>query len=266
MLLPKAVPDITGSFLTTIDAAAPGLVRGLYLHGSLGFGGEFFPGSDIDFVAVLAARPDEADLGALEAAHEEVKAAWPSPLFEGIHLVAADLAGPPDACPDLPFIHERKFGRAGRFEISPVTWHELARHAITVRGPALTGADVWTDDRALWEYSHGNLTSYWAKVGEAMVKMPREASTPEMAVWCVLGVSRLHHLLATGTLTSKSGAGWYALEAFESRWHPIIREALRAREQPGAVSAYDGDDERRGRDAADFTLMAIEAGLALPAR
>jgi hypothetical protein len=264
MLLPKAVPDITGLFLTTIDARAPGLVAGLYLHGSLGFGGEFFPGSDVDFVAVLARRPDEADLGALTAAHEEVRTAWPSPLFEGIHLVAADLAGPPARCPDLPHIHDGKFGRAGRFEISPVTWHGLARHGITVRGPELTGAGVWTDDRALWAYSHGNLTSYWAKVGEALVAMPREAATPEMAVWCVLGVSRLHHLLATGTMTSKSGAGWYALEAFEPRWHPVIREALRAREQPGAVSAYAGDDARRGRDTTDFTAMAIEAGLALP--
>jgi hypothetical protein len=266
MLLPRAVPDITGHFLTTIDAAVPGLVTGLYLHGSLGFDGEFFPGSDIDFVAVLARRPNDADLSALEAAHEEVKAAWPSPLLEGIHLVAADLAGPPDGCPDLPFVHERKFERAGRFEINPVTWHELARHGITVRGPELTGASVWTDDRALWEFSHGNLTSYWAKVGEAMVDRPDLTASPEAAVWCVLGVSRLHHLLATGTLTSKSGAGRYALEAFEPRWHPIIREALRAREQPGAVSAYAGDDARRGRDNTDFTLMAIEAGLALPPR
>ncbi|MGH3157974.1 MAG: DNA polymerase subunit beta [Streptosporangiaceae bacterium] len=264
MLLPQAVPDITGMFLTSIDARAPGLVEGFYLVGSLGFGGEFFPGSDIDFVAVLARRPGGTDLDALEAAHAEVRAAHPSPLFEGIHLVAADLAGPPARCPDLPYVHEGKFERAGRFSVNPVTWHELARHGITVRGPALTGAGVWTDDRALWEYSRGNLTSYWVKVGEVLVAMPREASSPEMAVWCVLGVSRLHHLLATGTLTSKSGAGWYALEAFEPRWHPIIREALRAREQPGAVSAYAGDGTSRGRQATDFTAMAIEAGLALP--
>src|SRR5580704_16166960 len=109
MLLPKAVPDIAGMFLTTIDERAPGLVTGLYLHGSLGFGGEFFPGSDLDFVAVLARRPDETDLGALQAAHAEVRAAHPSPLFEGIHLAAADLAAAPARCPDLPYSHEGKF-------------------------------------------------------------------------------------------------------------------------------------------------------------
>lgn len=50
-----------------IDERAPGLVEGLYLHGSLALTGEFFPGSDIDFVAVLPARPGDAELGALAA-------------------------------------------------------------------------------------------------------------------------------------------------------------------------------------------------------
>ncbi len=81
--------------------------------------------------------------------------------------------------------------------------------------------------------------------------------------WSVLGVSRLHHLLATSRLTSKSGAGRYALTAFGPQWHRIIEEALRARERPGDVSSYDGDPEARGRDTAAFTVMAVESGLAL---
>lgn len=262
MPLPDEVAEVTSGFLRAIDERAPGLVEGLYLHGSLALTGEFFPGSDIDFVAVLPARPGDAELGALAAAHEAARAAWPLPPFEGIHLVRADLAGPPEKCPDLPFIHEGRFGRAGRFEISPVTWHELAQHAITVRGPALAGPDVWTDGQVLWDFSHANLGSYWARVAEFLVATPERAALPDMTAWCVLGISRLHHLLATGAMTSKSGAGRYALAAFGPRWHPIIHEALRARERPEEPSAY-GDGPARGQDTTDFTAMALQAGLAL---
>lgn len=262
MPLPDEVTEVTSLFLAAIDERAPGLVAGLYLHGSLALTGEFFPGSDIDFAAVLRARPGAAELDALAAAHEAVRAARPRPLFEGIHLVRADLAGPPAHCPDLPFIHEGTFERAGRFSISPVTWHELAGHAIAVRGPALAGPDVWTDERVLWDFTHANLGSYWANVARLLVAMPERAGLPAVTTWCVLGISRLHHLLATGSMTSKSGAGRYALTAFGPRWHPIIHEALRARERPDAPSAY-GDGPARGRDTTEFTAMALQAGLAL---
>jgi hypothetical protein len=257
--LPDQVTEVTSRFLAEIDERAPGLVEGLYLHGSLALAGEFFAGSDIDFVAVLSARPGDAELTALAAAHDAVRAARPRPLFEGIHLVRADLAGPPDECQDLPFVHDGRFGRAGRFEINPVTWHELARHGVAVRDARL---DVWTDDRVLWDFSRANLRSYWARVAELQVAMPERAGLPEITAWCVLGISRLHHLLATGSMTSKSGAGRYALTAFAPRWHPIIHEALRARERPEEPSPYR-DGATRGQDTTDFTAMALRESLAL---
>jgi hypothetical protein len=144
-----------------------------------------------------------------------------------------------------------------------VSWHELAQHGLTVRGPDLTEQDVWTDDAALRAFSHDNLGSYWAGVADSLVKHPAEAWNPWSAASCVLGVSRLHHLLHTGSLTSKSGAGRYALTAFGAQWHRIIDEALRARERPGDVSSYDGEPGARGRDTTAFTVMAVESGLAL---
>jgi len=264
MGLPAEVTDVTSEFLRLADARAPGLVEGLYLRGSLGFG-EYFEGqSDVDFTAVLCARPDADQLAALAAAHEAVSAAHPKPHFDGFHLVRDDLARPPDQCPDLPVMFDGAFKPGARNDVHPVSWHELARHGIAVRGPALSERDVWTDDVMLRAYSHGNLSSYWAGVADTLARHPgEETSDPWIAAWCVLGVSRLHHLLATGTLTSKCGAGRYALTAFGEQWHRIIREALRARERPGDVSSYDRELDARGRDTTAFTVMAIESGLAL---
>ncbi len=262
-MLPAEVTAITSRFLELIDASTPGLVTGLYLRGSLGFGEYFAGSSDVDFTAVLAGRPDAARLSALAAAHAAICDAHPRPHFDGFHLMSADLAGPPDRCPDLPCMFEGAFIRAARTDVNPVSWHELTRHSVVIRGPRLTSADVWTDEAALRAYSHSNLTSYWTVIAGRLRKQPAGAATPEAAAWCVLGVSRLHHLLATGTMTSKSGAGRYALTAFDSRWQPIVGEALRARERPLEASAYDGEPAARGRETTAFTEMAIEAGLAL---
>ncbi len=69
MPLPSEVHSTTSTFLVAIDAAVPGLVEGLYLVGSFGFG-EFIPErSDVGFVAVLAKRPDGTVLEVLAAAH-----------------------------------------------------------------------------------------------------------------------------------------------------------------------------------------------------
>ena len=54
---PGEVGQVTGMYLDLVDEAAPGLVEGLYLRGSLGFG-EWYDGrSDVDFAAVTAERP-----------------------------------------------------------------------------------------------------------------------------------------------------------------------------------------------------------------
>lgn len=263
MPLPQQVASVTQAFLAAIDARSPGLVHGLYLHGSLGFG-EYFPGrSDVDFVAILPARPDHTALAALIAAHAEVRAAFPQPPFEGIYLLRADLSLPPADCPDVPYFSEATFHPAGRFELDPVTWHELARHGISVRGPELTAADVWTDDAVLRSFTHANVSSYWAGIAAQLRSRAPQDLPPDATSWCVLGVSRLHHLLATGSMTSKSGAGRHALATFGERWHPIIREALRLRERPDQPSAYAADPAARGRDTTTFTTMAMHSALTL---
>ncbi len=263
MQLPDEVCQVTADFLAVADAELPGLVEGLYLHGSLGWG-EYFPGqSDIDFAAVLSARPGPAEVDQLVAVHATLREAHPAPHFDGFYIVHDDLAAPPDECPAVPGTLEGAFERSGRAGLNPVTWHELARHAVTVRGPSLTEADVWTDDAELRSFSYDNLTSYWARWPDALARDPDWAAGPWPAMWCVTGVSRLHHLLATGVMTSKSGAGRYALTAFGPDWHPIVNEALRARERPDEASAYDADPAARGRETIAFTTMVIEAGLAL---
>lgn len=79
----------------------------------------------------------------------------------------------------------------------------------------------------------------------------------------MLGVTRLHYTLATSAITSKHGAGLYALETFSSAWHPIIEEALRIRERRDQPSRY-GNPIERAHQVRDYIAMVINDALTLP--
>lgn len=270
--LPAEAERATARHLELADAAAPGLVVGLYLTGSLGFGGEFHPArSDLDFVAVLERRPDAATAERLAEVLREVGRRYPRPSYDGFHIARADLLRPPGEFPGGPSVLEGTVAADGRFGVSPVTWHELARHAVPVRGPRLTEADVRTDDAALRAYTYANLTEYWADRVEQL-RGARErvlggdpAKAEWVTDWFVLGTARLHHCLATGALTSKDGAGRHALATFDAAWHPIVHEALRLRAgtPPQPSSPYPADTPRRLDDTIAFATSTITAALAL---
>lgn len=261
--LPGPVHQVCDLFLSLADEALPGLVEGLYLHGSLGFG-EWYDGrSDVDFVAVLGRRPDDATVGRLREVHEEVSSTFQRPAFDGFHVTWEDLARPPYDCPDVPCTQGGYFHDAARIDVHPVTWHELARHGVVLRGPAPADVDIWTDDAELRRYTHENLATYWREEADLLAKFPAEAGKPDIVSWCVLGVSRLHHLLATGALTSKTGAGRYAMSRFGERWRPIVTEALALRVTGGSSGYYEGAPDRRAEDTIAFTDMVVRDGLAL---
>lgn len=123
--------------------------------------------------------------------------------------------------------------------------------------------DIWTDDAALRRYTHDNLATYWRETADSLARFPAEAGKPDIVSWCVLGVCRLHHLLATGALTSKTGAGRYAMTRFGERWRPVLTEALALRVTGGTSGYYEGDLDRRAADTIAFTDLVVRDGLAL---
>ena len=253
-----ALPDPVRAVCSTFLELAPvGLVTGLYLRGGTGFG-EWIPGqSDVDFVATLSHRPDAADVSALEAAHVEVAAAHPDLHFDGPHVLVPDLAADPVECPEVPWILARRFTEQAPGDVM-VAWHELAWHGVTVSGPPIGSLGIWTSQERLLEFTRTNLDTYWRDNAEALSAMPGEGTHEWACCWCVLGVARLHHLLVTGEMTTKSAAGRWGLGFYPARFHRVLREALRVRE--GGPDEYADDRQARGRDTAAFTAYVVDVG------
>lgn len=274
--IPEEVRRSTALFLSTVDRAEPGLVTGYYLVGSVCFGdfhargagrGRLSTASDIDFVAVTDRRPDPGEISALAQAHATTVARFPKPHFDGSVLTWADLAAGPDDCPDVPCAQESRFTEAGRDGLNPVTFCELARRGIALRGPEPSDVDLWADQDALRAFTVDNLSSYWRPWWE---KNRRTSAlslalgvSPLFPVWAVLGVSRLHHLVATGELTSKTGAGRYAARQFGPRWQRIIAESLSLRTGGAEGRRSYRNPLARRRDTLAFLGTTIDDALTL---
>jgi hypothetical protein len=261
--LPPEVAGVVGGYLALVDARLPGTVDGLYLGGSLALD-DFRPGqSDVDFVAVTRGPLAETALDALAAVHAELRA----PLhFDGIYVTYDELARGPAAA-RAPAVHEGRLERSGGFEANPAVWHVLAHGAIPVRGPAPGRLAVWSDPEALRRWCLDNLTGYWA----GLVARWRGSAPPRELVfhhyglpWLVLGVSRLHHTIATGEITSKAGAGRWALDRCEPRWRPLVSSCLALREGED-VELYD-DPPAVWDDGLDFAEAVIADALRLGVR
>ncbi|MFI6048221.1 aminoglycoside adenylyltransferase domain-containing protein [Nocardia sp. NPDC051321] len=259
MSLPAIVEDTVETYLASVDAEAPGLIEGLYLEGSLALN-DFRPdASDIDFVAVTANPSGSAELGALERVHAGLRERRRRPFFDGIYLTWNDLAAGPQATGARPASNS---GRLKPYDgqHNPVTWHTLAEHGVTLRGPAAADVDIWTDPTALAAWQNTNLDEFWAagltRAATLLSKDGLFLLTDYATVWTVTGIARLHYTIATGAITSKDGAGRHALESLPKPWHRIIDEALRLRRNNSRRSLYRSRRARR-RDILTFGHHAI---------
>ncbi|WP_409494356.1 hypothetical protein [Amycolatopsis sp. cmx-11-12] len=279
--LPVEVRRSVELFLAAVDELAPGLVSGFYLVGSVALGdfhprgvgrGRLSTASDIDFVAVTDRRlePESREMAAVVEAHARTVARFPRPHFDGAVLTWSDVASGPDSCPDVPCAQESRFTPAGRSGVNPVMFCELAWHGIAVRGPQPAEVDVWADQDALRAFTINNLRTYWRPWWHQ--KRQRNALSLAIGlsawfpVWAVLGVSRLHHLLATGTMTSKCGAGRYAQQEFDPRWQRVIAESLSLRTAGVEGGRSYRNPLARRRDTLAFLDVTIDTTLALPAK
>jgi hypothetical protein len=266
-VFPKA-RAVLDALLRNLDDAAPGLIRDVYITGSIALG-DGRPGqSDLDVVLVRDGGADNAaTMAALEPTPGALRQTHPRPMIDGLVLSRADLAaGPGDMTGPRPFLIDgvARLGdeSSGR---NPVTWRTLEQCGITWRGTPAGELDLARDPAALLAWVRGNLESYWrpwrASSDRLLSRMGVVSLHPWFSEWGVLGATRLHYTLATGDITSKDGAGAYALETFPDRWHRILHEALRYRERRREGARYRARPLARRRDARDYVAMVIADAL-----
>lgn len=237
-------------------AHADGSVHGAFVIGSAALG-DWWPGvSDIDLVALVDSVDPSHD-ERLRTIHARMRAdarAGPPPDLDVVYLLDRDLARPPAEVRERPH-HRDGLLRRDTGMTTPVIWHSLAEHGVSVPGADGVRAElgeVWLDGAALRDWCRGNLGSYWrrwaAQGAQPATRGGMALLTDWAVAWCVLGVLRLRYTIDTGTITSKSGAGRWALAALELDVgeRALVEQALALR----GASPDGSAPQRLGRDHA----------------
>ena len=259
-------------YLRLADRLLPGRIAGFYVVGSAA-AHAFQPGrSDIDFVAVVRGEMTSEELRRLRTLHVvsgglsglvSLRRGW-SPMVNtcnGVFVREEDLTKPVSRITPIASHTGRKFVVARGFDVNPVMWKQLAERGIPVRGPSPEALGLQPQPELLRDWCLQNLTSYWSSWAEAALAGRSHSGRfrPRWATaWATLGAPRLHCTIATGQIISKQEAGEYALETFDSHWHPAIAEGL---------AYWRGQQRRTGprqaracsRTAAAFVLEVVRS-------
>ncbi|GGM41168.1 hypothetical protein GCM10012275_10190 [Longimycelium tulufanense] len=224
--LPAAARAAAAEHLARLDSAAPGLVRGLHVIGSAVLD-DYQPGrSDLDVVAELAREPNPADLAALAGAHT-----GPGIHVEALYVRPGELAGPPEEAAGGPWVNSGDFNATDRsFWLNPVTWLQLDRYRVTVRGDEPRPP---VDMARVRDFCRGNLASYWASLLQQVelllaLRSPGEEMLAQSIMWVAFGPPRLWHTITTGEVVSKTRGAELAMSAWPDLAGPL-RELVAVR-------------------------------------
>ena len=259
MTIPAIADEICGRFHAAFEARYPGRLLGLYLVGSIALD-DFQPGrSDVDFVAVTREPTAFEDVAPIHAELATTRA-----VFDGIYVTEDELHTPPDRDQVGVAVIEGTPIAGSRAERHPVTWLTLARHGVAYHSPPPSAAWIRADLPAAQAYSRSNLVAYWQPWIEARRTLASRggahALTLDAVTWSVLGISRLHAMIAQGAILSKTAAGLYALEAFPEH-RAIIECALAVRRERPSV--FPGGPLRRRQAMLKFLDHITADALAL---
>ncbi|WP_180955315.1 aminoglycoside adenylyltransferase domain-containing protein [Peribacillus deserti] len=231
--IPSEVENILNEYILLWDTHLPGVLEGLYLHGSLSLEA-YDRASDIDFAAVTAHHLTVKELQLAEEIHHTLAIKFPKPEMDGFYCTWDEIGKLKPANRETsPFFNGGKLGYSTRF--NPVTWWLLKTKGIRIRGQERSGFNINLDSGQLVSFVIVNMNTYWAQriiaienTMDHFLSLSAEERNEELE-WCVLGMLRQFFTIREHDIISKLGAGEYALKHVPMEWHGIIKDALAAR-------------------------------------
>jgi hypothetical protein len=216
-----------------LESKLPGLVTGLYLHGSVALRAFDPHFSDVDFLAFMSRRCTRFDLNNLAEIHQFVAAEYPWPALEGCYLQWEELGQAEENIATYPYYHEGQLRSDGHGGVNAVTWWIIKNRGVVLLGPNPQEMPFEVSGDSLISYTLSNLNTYWA----AFLTQPRRMSwllSNDGIQWIVLGVLRQYYTLREQQIISKVAAGVDALENLSPKWHRIVKEAVNIRQRVGS--------------------------------
>lgn len=227
--IPEVIHPLLHDYLNLLARSVPDLTEACYLHGSIALNAFNERLSDIDFITVLRRIPTPQEIFHLEKIHQILATTYPNWKLDGSYLQWHDLGRLSDAIEPSPYVADGVFHSQGYRDINLVTWWVLKHYGIAILGASPQALSFTVSWDELVARMYDNLNGYWRSWTRSPVRFS-QLLTDYGVQWAVLGVLRLWYAFCENEITSKTGAGKYALSHLPGRWHPLIQEAINLRE------------------------------------
>lgn len=259
--MPEIVNEILNEYFELVESRLPNMLEAYYIFGSISLGAFNYGVSDIDFVAVMNREITEGDLKILKEIHRQIKRRFPKTDLMGIYVTRNDLNSHHDKTKSCPSFIDGRFKGYQKFDTNSIDAFQLKKYGITVKGQGVDSLDYTVDWNVLISNMKNNLNIYWLNWKNACkkfltLKFIGLYFNLSMIEWGVLGVTRLYYTFKEGDMTSKVGAGEYALKTVPERWHKIINESMRLRK--GIKKSYYKSIIERRNDALEYIEFIIQ--------
>jgi hypothetical protein len=232
--VPVKVKEIINQHIDIIEANLPNLLEGYSIYGSVVLGAFNYGVSDIDFIAVVKREVTETYINILKEIHSHIKNKFTQTDLMGLYVMKNDLTAQYENKKTCPCFIDGMYKGLDKFEKDSIDAFQLKKYGITVKGQDIQNYDYVVNWDILLYNMIDNLNTYWLNWKNDYEKFSYDKLSK--IDWGVLGVSRLYYTFKERDITSKIGAGEYALRTVPKRWHKIIKESMRLRE--GNTESY----------------------------
>lgn len=232
--LPEKVTEIVNEHINLMRIRLPEFLVAYYISGSISLGAFDYGNSDIDFIAVIQSKVTPTDIDVLKKIHREMHKKYHNTTLDGMYLRIDDFGSlRNEEVPCLRF-NDGVFQGDKTFDKNSVDAFLLKKYGITIIGQDVEEFKYSVDFEILIKKMKCNLNTYWLQWVNACRRFPSMRYigiflSLKTIEWGVLGVSRQYYTFNERDITSKVGAGEYALRTVPQRWHKIIKESMRLR-------------------------------------
>ncbi|WP_238883817.1 aminoglycoside adenylyltransferase domain-containing protein [Clostridium sp. YIM B02551] len=259
--IPKKVKFIIDKHIEMIEERLPDLLEGYYIYGSLSLGKFHYGFSDIDFIAVVNREVSEEELEVLKYIHNSINKKYRKTTLDGMYVMEEDIESLNKEGDRCIRFNDGKFEGYIKFNRNSIDAYQLKKCGIVIKGKDIEDYKLEVNFDILINEMRNNLNSYWVNWMNGCKKFMSSKYIGSFVSlknieWGVLGVSRLYYTLNEKDITSKVGAGEYALSKVPAKWHNIIKESMKLRKD--SKESYYKSFSKRRDDALEYMDYIIK--------
>ncbi|MED3728738.1 DUF4111 domain-containing protein [Priestia filamentosa] len=226
------------------------ILIGTYLYGSISLGGFDENKSDIDFVTVLKRKLSQQEVNDLKAIHKELNQHSLARRMDGIYIPIDGLGKSNEELPPYVYCSNGKI-KKGYGDVNAVTWWMIEQHGIKVYGKEVSDLNISSQWSKVIENMEYNINSYWIKKSKNAFVFIFD----DMIEFCVLTISRILGTLENKKILTKMEGVNKAQTILPKRWHLLLKEGLRLRNDPKSPSLYSSRF-KRAKECRKFLIFS----------